>query len=119
MLKDREGLPAAQLHVNVMGSVLLMTAEGGLSGSRLDELLGQIGRTARCVVLDLSDVDTVDRAATDALRKAWRTLGNRLRVVAPTDGELLQTLKQAGLRRFAIHSSLSGALAQADADSHT
>jgi hypothetical protein len=65
-------------------------------------------------VLDLSDLLAVDPEATAALRKAWRELGSRLRVVA--HGEVVLTLKQAGLRRFAIHSSLSGALAQADAD---
>jgi hypothetical protein len=66
-------------------------------------------------VLDLSHIEVVDDAAVAVLRESWKDLGDRLRVVATPGSPPARALKDARLRRFAIHGSLSGALSQASA----
>ena len=41
------------------------------------------------------------------LRGEWRALGDRLRVVAPAESGAAAAMRRGGLRRFAIHGSLS------------
>jgi anti-anti-sigma regulatory factor len=89
---------------------------GGAGAERLEAHLAQVRGGSRPVVLDLSRTDAVDDAAIAVLREAWRELGDRLRVVAAPGSEPAKGLRTAGLRRFAIHSSLSGALTQASAE---
>jgi hypothetical protein len=47
------------------------------------------------------------------LRRAWKDVGDHLRVVAGHGSAPARALKAAGLRRFAVHASLSGALTDA------
>jgi anti-anti-sigma regulatory factor len=107
---------AAEVQVSAIGGTLLLAASGALDAPAAERLREHIDRARpgdRAVVLDLSAVETVAREAIDMLRGEWRALGDRLRVVAPTDSAAAAAMKRGGLRRFAIHASLSGALTQA------
>ena len=116
MLTNRVHDASLDLRVDVIGGVLLITAPhtlGGVAAERLDAHLAQVKGRSRPVVVDLSRTDAVDDVAIAALREAWRKLGDHLRVVASPGSQPAMALRTAGLRRFAIHSSLSGALTQA------
>ena len=118
MLTNRAHDASLDLRVDVIGGVLLITAPrtlGGVGAERLDAHLAQVKGSSRPVVVDLSRTHAVDDVAIAALREAWRALGDRLRVVAAPGSQPAKALRTAGLRRFAIHSSLSGALTQASA----
>lgn len=115
MLADRTG-HTAEVQVSAIGGTLLLAATGALDATAAERVREHIARARgsdRSVVLDLSAVETVAREALDMLRSEWRALGDRLRVVAPLDSEAAAAMKRGGLRRFAIHGSLSGALTQA------
>jgi anti-anti-sigma regulatory factor len=106
----------AEVQVSAIGGTLLLAASGVLdapAAERLREHIDRARSSDRSVVLDLSGVETVAREAIDMLRAEWRAIGDRLRVVAPAESEAAAAMKRGGLRRFAIHGSLSGALAQA------
>jgi anti-anti-sigma regulatory factor len=115
VLADRTG-QTAEVQVSAIGGTLLLAASGALDASaaaRVREHIDRARSGERPVVLDLSAVEAVAREALDMLRGEWRALGDRLRVVAPAGSVAAASMKRAGLRRFAIHSSLSGALTQA------
>jgi anti-anti-sigma regulatory factor len=115
VLADRTG-QTAEVQVSAIGGTLLLAASGALDASAAERVREHIERArsgGRPVVLDLSAVESVAREAIEMLRHEWRALGDRLRVVAPADGEAAAAIKRGGLRRFAIHSSLSGALTRA------
>jgi anti-anti-sigma regulatory factor len=104
------------VQVSVIGGTLLIAAAGALGADAVERLREHIERSRsgeRPVVLDLTAVERLERAATDMLRSQWRALGDRLRVVAPADSPAAVALKQGGLRRFAVHGTLSGALTRA------
>jgi len=101
------------LEISAIAGTLLINAAGTLERSSVERLRDHIRASDRPVVLDLSGVETVEPEALDMLRNQWRALGDRLRVVAPHSSAAADALKRAGLRRFAVHASLSGALAQA------
>ena len=118
MLTNRAHDASPEFRVDVIGGVLLINAPRSLDGvgaERLEAHLAQVKGGLRPVVVDLSRTDAVDDMAVAALREAWRELGDRLRVVAAPGSQPAKALRAAGLRRFAIHSSLSGALARASA----
>jgi len=106
----------AEVQVSAIGGTLLLAASGALDASAAERVREHIDNARpgdRPVVLDLTAVETVAREAIAMLRGEWRALGDRLRVVAPADSVAAAALKRGGLRRFAIHGSLSGALTQA------
>jgi anti-anti-sigma regulatory factor len=115
VLADRTG-QTTDVQVSAIGGTLLLAASGRLdatAATRVREHIDRAHSGGRPVVLDLSATEAVDREAIDMLRQEWRALGDRLRVVAPADSEAAAAIKRGGLRRFAIHGSLSGALTQA------
>ena len=122
MLVNGEGHQApGDLQVGTVGNVLLITATASLGptqAARLDEALAQGASTDRSIVLDLTAVDAIADETVAVLAGRWRELRDRLRVVAPPGGDVLRALKDAGLRRFAIHSALSGALSQTGGRRH-
>jgi hypothetical protein len=102
--------------VDAIGGVLLISASGPVQpedAERIEEQLVQAGDGSRPVVLDLTGAGEPDTSLLVVLRTAWRRLGDRLRVVAPPGSPPAAAIKRAGLRRFAIHASLSGAMTQA------
>jgi anti-anti-sigma regulatory factor len=104
------------VQVSAIGGTLLLAASGALDAGASERLRAHIDRARRGdrpVVLDLSAVEAVAREALDMLRGEWRALGDRLRVVAPAESVAAAAMKHGGLRRFAIHGSLSGALTRA------
>jgi anti-anti-sigma regulatory factor len=104
------------VRVSAIGGTLLIAAAGLLdarAAARLREHIDSARHGDRPVVLDLSAVDDVESEAIEMLREQWRELGDRLRVVAPADSVAAVAVKRGGLRRFAVHSSLSGALTRA------
>ena len=108
--------PADGLRVDAIGGVLLISASGPAQpedASRIEEQLAQTGGGSRPVVIDLTSAGEPGKPLLDVLRKAWRRLGDRLRVVAPPGSPPAAAIKRAGLRRFAVHASLSGAMTQA------
>ncbi len=115
-MKDSQDAAAAgDLQIDAIGNVLLVTAGNELEGhgQRLEQLLDGVERSSRTAVLDLSAAGSLDPDVLKLLKMRWRGLGNRLRVVAPPGSGAADALRDAGLRRFAVHSTLSGALAQA------
>jgi hypothetical protein len=117
LLRDREDTaPVEGLRVDAIGGVLLISASGPArpgDAARLEEKLEQAGAGSRSVVVDFTAAGAPDKRMLDVLRAAWRRLGDRLRVVAPPGSPPAAALKHAGLRRFAVHASLSGAMTQA------
>ena len=116
MLRNQEDDVSSDLHLDVIGGVVLINASGDLEGplvERLSENLRQIRGSARPVVLDLTRVTTVGDDAVAVLRAAWREVGDALRVVAAPGSAPARALKAGRLRRFAVHASLSGALTDA------
>ena len=104
------------MRASVIGGTLLLAASGRLDADASERLREHIGRARsgdRPVVLDLGATEQLGPEAIDMLRTEWRALGDRLRVVAPADSPAATALKNGGLRRFAVHGSLSGALTQA------
>jgi hypothetical protein len=108
---------ADDLRIDAFGGVLLITAAGATccDARRLESHIADAEKGPRTVVLDLSSVEQLDAGVVLVLRRSWRRLGERLRVVATPGGGAAEALKRAGLRRFAIHGTLSGALSQAAA----
>jgi hypothetical protein len=104
------------VRVSAISGTLLIEVSGAALGSaevsRLREHIDRAGGGERPIVVDLSRVGGIERDALEMLREAWRGLGDRLRVVAPPASQVLEALKHARLRRFAVHGTLSGALAQ-------
>ena len=118
MLRNRAGEVASDLRFDMIGGVVLIDASGELDGAmaeRLSEHLEQIRGTTRSVVLDLTRVTEVGDDALRVLRAMWREVGDGMRVVATPGGAPARALKDARLRRFAIHATLSGALTDATA----
>ena len=118
MLRNEADELPSDLRFDVIGGVVLIDATGELEGAtaeRLDEHLEQIRGSDRPVVLDLTRVTRVGDDAVSVLRAAWRAAGDRLRVVALPGSAAARALKAGRLRRFAVHATLSGALADASA----
>jgi anti-anti-sigma factor len=118
MLRNQAHEVPSDLRVDVIGGVVLIDASGELDGAmaeRLGDHLEQIRGSDRPVVLDLTRVTSVGDDALAVLREAWRTAGNRMRVVASPGSVPARALKAGRLRRFAVHATLSGALADASA----
>ena len=101
------------MEISAIGGTLLINAAGTLEAGAVARLREHIEAGDRPVVLDLTDIETVEPEAIDMLRDQWRALGDHLRVVAPAAGAAAAAIKGGGLRRFAIHGSLSGALTRA------
>ena len=104
------------LRVDAIGGVLLISATGASGpedAERLEAHLERAGAGARNVVVDLTGSGAPDDRTLKVLRRAWQRLGDRLRVVAPPASEPAAAIKREGLRRFAVHATLSGALTQA------
>jgi anti-anti-sigma regulatory factor len=116
MLRNQADEVSSDLRVDVIGGVVLIDASGELEGAMAERLgvhLEQIRDSDRPVVLDLTRVTTVGDDAVAVLRAAWRSAGNRMRVVASPGSAPARALKAGRLRRFAVHATLSGALADA------
>jgi anti-anti-sigma regulatory factor len=116
VLRNQEDEVTADLHLDVIGGVVLIDASGALEGpmvERLSDHLEQIRDSHRPVVLDLSRVTTVSDEAIAMLRAAWRKAGDALRVVAAPGTAPARALRTGRLRRFAVHATLSGALTDA------
>jgi anti-anti-sigma regulatory factor len=116
MLRNRADEIASDLRFDVIGGVVLIDASGELDGElaeRLGEHLEQIRSAPRPVVLDLTRVTAVGPDAVAILRQMWREVGDGLRVVATPGSAPARALKQARTRRFAVHATLSSALAEA------
>ena len=64
-------------------------------------------------MLDLTRVTEVGDDALLVLRAMWREVGDGPRVVATPGSAPARALKAARLRRFAVHATLIGALADA------
>ena len=107
---------AEGLRVDAISGVLLISAAGPAraeDAERIETHLHAAGTGSRPVVVDLTNAGEPDDRMLDVLRRAWRQLGDRLRVVAPPGSEPADALKRKGLRRFAVHATLSGAMTQA------
>ena len=118
MLRNSADQVSSDLRFDVIGGVVLIDASGELEGAmseRLSDHLEQIRGSDRPVVLDLTRVTAVGDDALTVLRAAWRSAGDRLRVVASPGSAPARALKVGRLRRFAVHATLSGALADASA----
>jgi len=118
VLRNRADEVVSDLRFDVIGGVVLLDATGELDGAmaeRLGEHLGQIRGGSRPVVLDLTRVTEVGDDALGVLRAMWREVGDGMRVVAKPGSPPARALKAARLRRFAVHATLSGALADASA----
>ena len=118
MLRNTADQVSSDLRFDVIGGVVLIDASGQLEGAmteRLSDHLEQIRGSDRPVVLDLTRVTAVGDDAVAVLRAAWRSAGDRLRVVASPGSAPARALRAARLRRFAVHATLSGALADASA----
>lgn len=118
MLRNTADQVSSDLRFDVIGGVVLIDASGELEGAmseRLSDHLEQIRGSDRPVVLDLTRVTAVGDDAVAVLRAAWRSAGDRLRVVASPGSAPARALRAARLRRFAVHATLSGALADASA----
>ena len=113
---EAESEQAADVRASAIGGTLLLAASGRLdahAAERLREHIESARGGDRPLVLDLGATEQLGPEAIDMLRTSWRALGDRLRVVAPADSPAATALKDGGLRRFAVHGSLSGALTQA------
>ena len=64
-------------------------------------------------MVDLTGADAPDRRTLEVLRRAWQRLGDRLRRRGAAAASPAAAIKREGLRRFAVHATLSGALTQA------
>jgi anti-anti-sigma regulatory factor len=118
VLRNRADEVGSDLRFDVIGGVVLIDATGELDAAmaeRLGEHLGQIRGGSRPVVLDLTRVTEVGDDALRVLRAMWREVGDGMRVVAKPGSAPARALKAARLRRFAVHATLSGALADASA----
>ena len=118
VLRNRAGEVASDLRIDVIGGVVLIDATGELDSTmaeRLGENLEQIRGGSRPVVLDLTRVTEVGDDALKVLRQMWREVGDGMRVVATPGSAPARAIKAARLRRFAVHATLSGALADASA----
>ena len=116
MLRNHADEVSSDLRFDAIGGVVLIDATGELDGAmaeRLEEHLEQIRGGTRPVVLDLTRVTEVGDDALLVLRAMWREVGDGLRVVATPGSAPARALKAARLRRFAVHATLSGALADA------
>ena len=85
MLRNTAHQVPSDLRFDVIGGVVLIDASGELEGAmseRLSDHLEQIRGSDRPVVLDLTRVTAVGDDAVAVLRAAWRSAGDRLRVVA-------------------------------------
>ncbi len=118
MLRNRADEVSSDLRIDMIGGVVLIDATGELDGAmaeRLGETLQQIRDGSRPVVLDLTRVTEVGDDALLVLREMWREVGDGMRVVATPGSAPALAIKAARLRRFAVHATLSGALADASA----
>ena len=118
MLRNQADEVSSELRIDVIGGVVLIDATGELDqemAERLGDHLAQTRGKTIPVVLDLTRVTEVGEDAIAVLRQAWRDVGDGLRVVATPGSAPARALKAGRLRRFAVHSSLSGALADASA----
>ena len=118
MLRNRADEVTSDLRIDMIGGVVLIDATGELDGAmaeRLGETLQQIRDGSRPVVLDLTRVTEVGDDALLVLRQMWREVGDGMRVVATPGGAPARAIKAARLRRFAVHATRSGALADASA----
>ena len=116
VLRNRADEVTSDLRFDVIGGVVLIDATGKLDGTmaeRLGENLEQIRGGSRPVVLDLTRVTEVGDDALRVLRQMWREVGDGMRVVATPGSAPARAIKAARLRRFAVHATLSGALADA------
>src|SRR5919107_4398291 len=103
MLRNHADEGSSDLRVDVIGGVVLIDASGELEGTmagRLGDHLEQIRGSDRPVVLDLTRVTAVGDDAVAILRAAWRSAGDRLRVVASPGSAPARALKAGRLRRF-------------------
>lgn len=116
VLRNQEDHVETELHLDVIGGVVLINASGELEGQMVERLthhLRQIRGSQKPVVLDLARVTMVSDEAVAVLRAAWREVGDALRVVAVPGSAAALALKAGRLRRFAVHATLSGALTDA------
>ena len=116
VLRNRADEVTSNLRFDVIGGVVLIDATGELDATmaeRLGEHLQQIRGGSRPVVLDLTRVTEVGDDALRVLRQMWREVGDGMRVVATPGSAPARAIKAARLRRFAVHATLSGALADA------
>jgi len=118
VLRNQADAVSTDLHVDMIGGVVLINASGELEGQmveRLSDHLQRIRGRDGVVVLDLTRVTSMGDDAIAVLRASWREVGDSLRVVATPDSEPARALKAGRLRRFAVHATLSGALTAASA----
>ena len=118
MLRNQADEVTTDLHVDMIGGVVLIDASGELEGrlvERLSDHLRRIRRRDGAVVIDLTRVTRVGDDAIAVLRAAWREVGDTMRVVAAPGSPPARALKAGRLRRFAVHATLSGALTDASA----
>ena len=118
MLRNHADEVSSDLRFDAIGGVVLIDASGELDAAmaeRLGDHFDQMRGNARPVVLDLTRVTAVGEDALAVLRQAWREVGDGLRVVATPGSAPARALKAGRLRRFAVHATLSGALADASA----
>jgi anti-anti-sigma regulatory factor len=116
VLRNHADEVASDLRFDAIGGVVLIDASGELDDAmaeRLGDHLEQIRGGSRPVVLDLTRVTEVGDDALAVLRRMWREVGDGMRVVATPGSAPARAIKGARLRRFAVHATLSGALADA------
>jgi anti-anti-sigma regulatory factor len=107
----------AELGVDSIGGVLVIAVRGELARGPIDRLrdcLAQAGRSARPVVLDLTEASGLDGAGIRVLMDAHRRLATRLRVVSPRRGTVHGVLREHGVAHvLLVHSTRADALTAA------
>jgi anti-anti-sigma regulatory factor len=107
----------AELTVDSIGGVLAIAVRGELvrgATQPLRDCLLQAVRSARPVVLDLTETSALDGAGVRVLMDAHGRLATRLRVVCPRGGQVYGVLRQQGVAHvLLLHGSRAEALTAA------
>jgi anti-anti-sigma regulatory factor len=107
----------AELSVDSIGGVLAIAVRGELvrgATEPLRDCLAQAVRSARPVVLDLTETTALDGVGVRVLMDAHEKLATRLRVVCARGGSVDGVLRQEGVAHvLLLHASRAEALAAA------
>jgi anti-anti-sigma regulatory factor len=107
----------AELGVDSIGGVLAIAVRGELirgATQPLRDCLAQAVRSARPVVLDLTETSALDEAGIRVLMDAHGRLATRLRVVRQRGGKVDEALRQQGVAHvLLLHGSRAEALTAA------
>jgi anti-anti-sigma regulatory factor len=113
----RPSHPHAELSVDSIGGVLAIAVRGELIAGATEPLrdcLAQAVRSARPVVVDLTETSTLDDAGVRVLMEAHARLATRLRVASERGGHVDGVLRKQGVAHvLLLHASRAEALTAA------